>query len=246
MRDNVKEFVRLVTTVVPIIEPVIEIGSFQVDEQVGYADLRSFFPGKEYIGCDMRWGPGVDRIENVEHLNFESGVVGSVLILDTLEHVQNPIVALWEIHRVLKPGGIVVMSSVMAWPIHDYPSDYWRFTPQSFEFLLERFETRLVYVQGQKAFPHAIFGLGRKAGGDPEVAEAMANKLSPMNREESGFTITTDGASVVAKSPTIVAGAAVIPILGTGIVTRSGKYYLFDRHLPARLLSGLRHRVLGT
>ena len=45
--------------------PVLEIGSYQVEGQEHIADLRSLFPGKEYVGTDFRAGPGVDRVENV-------------------------------------------------------------------------------------------------------------------------------------------------------------------------------------
>jgi len=54
MRQNVKEFVRVVSATLPIPEPIYEFGSFQVDRQLGFADLRPLFPNKEYVGCDMR------------------------------------------------------------------------------------------------------------------------------------------------------------------------------------------------
>ncbi|MFQ5937729.1 MAG: hypothetical protein ACE5LB_15100, partial [Acidiferrobacterales bacterium] len=44
------------------------------------------------------------------------------------EHVQSPFVAVQEAGRVLKPGGVALLASVMNFPIHSFPSDYWRFT----------------------------------------------------------------------------------------------------------------------
>ena len=43
--------------------PVVEIGSYQVVGQEGFSDLRPIFGGKQYIGCDMRPGIGVDWID---------------------------------------------------------------------------------------------------------------------------------------------------------------------------------------
>ena len=84
------------------------------------------------------------------------------MIFDTLEHVENVHQAMREIHRVLEPGGMVILSSVMKFPIHDYPSDYWRFTPKAFELLLEPFAVCEVESDGDPQFPDGIYGFGIK------------------------------------------------------------------------------------
>ena len=166
MRGNIREVVRVVAETVEILEPIVEIGSFQVEGLIYSVDLRPLFPGKRYIGCDAREGPGVDRIENVHHLSFSDGSVGTILMMETLEHIETPLQAMDEIFRVLRPEGLVVTSSSMDYPVHEYPSDYWRFTPQGFDLLLRAFSPRRVYVQGHPDFPHSLVGVGKKGGGD--------------------------------------------------------------------------------
>ena len=83
MRDSVKEFVSDVIETVPLKEPIYEFGSYLVPEQIELANLRSLFPGKEYIGCDMRGGPGVDRILNLHNIDLPPATAGTVLCLDT-------------------------------------------------------------------------------------------------------------------------------------------------------------------
>jgi SAM-dependent methyltransferase len=166
MRGNIREFVRVAAGVIEFPEPIVEIGSLQVEKQVYDADLRPFFPGKAYVGCDRREGRGVDRIEDVHRLSFADSAVGAVLMLETLEHVENPLQAMAEIFRVLRPGGVVLISSCMDFPVHEYPADYWRFPPQGFDLLLGRFSPRRVYVQGHPRFPHSLVGVGTKGGGD--------------------------------------------------------------------------------
>lgn len=170
MRQNIKDFANIVSTILPIIEPIYEFGSFQVPEQIGFADLRPLFPNKEYIGCDMREGPGVDLILNLHAIDLTSESVGVVLCFDTLEHVEYPHKALEEIHRILKPNGIAVISSVMNFPIHDYPHDYWRFTPEAFKSILKPFSSSFVGFQGSKYFPHTVVGIGFK-GDIPSLTE---------------------------------------------------------------------------
>lgn len=182
MRPNVREFLRLITETINLPEPIIEIGSFQVDGQEELADIRPFFSGKEFTGCDMRPGKGVDRIENVEHLSFPDQSAGSIICLDTLEHVRDIISARNEMFRVLKPGGFIIISSVMDHPIHDYPYDYWRFTPEAFKFLLANFAPNRIFYQGFTDFPHTVFGIGTKSGCDLEsisIDQVCGEPLNP-------------------------------------------------------------------
>ena len=162
MRQSVKDYLVKVLARYPAKEPIYEIGSYRVEGQEEFADLRPFFPGKGYVGCDMRPGLGVDRVEDVHSLKIRSNSIGTLLIFDTLEHVERVHQAMREIHRILKPGGMVILSSVMNFPIHDYPSDYWRFTPKAFELLLKRFPVSEVESDGDRQFPEGIYGFGIK------------------------------------------------------------------------------------
>lgn len=170
MQPNIKDFVSIVSKQLPIIEPIYEFGSFQVSEQIGLVDLRPLFPEKEYVGCDMRAGPGVDKILNLHAIDLPSESVGVVLCLDTLEHVEYPRKALEEIHRILKPNGFAIISSVMNFTIHDHPHDYWRFTPEGFKSILKLFSNSFVGFQGNKIFPHTVVGIGFK-GEMPPLTE---------------------------------------------------------------------------
>jgi len=183
MRQSVKDYLTKIISRCPVTEPIYEIGSYRVEGQEEFADLRPFFPGKAYVGCDMRQGLGVDRIEDVRCLKIKSDSVGTVLIFDTLEHVEDVHQAMKEIHRVLKPGGMVIMSSVMDFPIHDYPSDYWRFTPKAFELLLKRFSVYEVEFDGDPAFPEGIYGFG--------IKERKRNLLNCLSRNLSKSFIST-------------------------------------------------------
>jgi hypothetical protein len=65
-------------------------------------------------------------------------------------------------HRVLRPGGLCVISSVMLFPIHAYPHDYWRFTPEGFKQLLTPFEDSWVRAIGYPELPMQVVGVGSK------------------------------------------------------------------------------------
>lgn len=182
MRPIIKEFVDVCVATLPFNEPVYEFGAYQVAGQEGFADLRSFFPGRRYVGADMRRGPGVDVILNLHDIGLPDASIGSALVLDTLEHVEKPWRAMEEIHRVLAPGGVVLISSVMNFPIHDHPSDYWRFTPEAFRSLLNPFEWALVEWAGEEAFPETVVGVGCKYAPPAASIAALRTQLAAWQR----------------------------------------------------------------
>ena len=162
MRPAISDFVRVCAAAAPLPDPVYEFGAFIVPGQESISNLRSYFPGRAYVGADMREGPGVDVLLNLHHVDLPDASVGTVLLMDTLEHVEYPHKAMDEVYRILKPDGAVVMSSVMDFPIHAYPSDYWRFTPEAFRSLLKPFRHVVVESLGRSEFPHTVVGVGFK------------------------------------------------------------------------------------
>jgi SAM-dependent methyltransferase len=174
MRHSIKDYVGVVAATLPIRGPIYELGAYQVAGQEGFADLRPLFAGIPYLGCDARPGPGVDRVTDVHDLDLPASSAGAILCCDTLEHVQFPDRAVQEMHRVLAPGGILVLTSVMNFHIHDHPHDYWRFTPDGLALLLRRFPRHRVDFAGRDVFPHTVVGVAAKDGELPLDAYVRA------------------------------------------------------------------------
>jgi SAM-dependent methyltransferase len=208
MRGNIFEFVRVLIGEIDVPEPVVEIGSFLVPNEMYPADLRPLLAGKSFLGCDFREGPGVDRVEDVHRLSFADASLGTVFMLETFEHVRDPLRAAAEVHRVVRPGGLVVFSSCMDTPVHEHPADYWRFPPQGFDLLLEGFDPRRVYVQGRPDYPHSLVGVGFK--GDVSGARASLERLDPLVRRIPG-TLTHEISPRLAPDPFRALGEELPP-----------------------------------
>ena len=193
--DHNKAFCRLVAETFDCPGPVFEFGSYQVEGQVDYADLRGLFPGKDYVGCDMRPGPGVDRVEDVSAISLPDGSAGTVLCIETFEHVFEVRRAFDEVFRILKPGGLFVITSPLNFRIHGYPDDYWRMTPNCLRRMLDALRRAADGLQGYHKFPHSVMGLGLKAPAPADFTPGPTpgHRLPRwLRRAEAGFPLARE------------------------------------------------------
>ncbi|MDG3004726.1 class I SAM-dependent methyltransferase [Paludisphaera mucosa] len=182
MRDHNKAFCRLVAETFDCPAPIVEFGSYQVEGQEGYANLRGMFAGKPFIGCDMRPGPGVDRIEDVSAVAMPDASAGAVLCLETFEHVFEVRRAFDEVFRILKPGGVFVITSPLNFRIHAYPDDYWRMTPSCLKRMMRPYDARIVGSQGFRSFPHSVMAMGIKAPAPADFQDRARDLIAGYRR----------------------------------------------------------------
>jgi len=94
-----------------------------------------------YTGIDIPQSlhkkDAVDIFANAHQLPFKKDSFDTVLCLEILEHVKQPLDVLKEIYRVLKPGGILVLSAPQNYWLHNDPKDFYRFTQQGLIELVE-------------------------------------------------------------------------------------------------------------
>jgi SAM-dependent methyltransferase len=89
-------------------------GSLDVlDVGCGTKPYESLFDGLagRYVGLDMTPGPGVDVVGSADALPFEAASFDCVLSSQVLEHVVDPRRVIEEMHRVLRPGGVALVST---------------------------------------------------------------------------------------------------------------------------------------
>jgi SAM-dependent methyltransferase len=140
-------------------DPILEIGSYQVPGQEDIADLRPLFRGKSYLGVDKRPGPGVDRVADVEALDLPDRSFGTVIAMNTFEHVPRFWRGFDEVYRVLRPDGVLLLSCPFYFHIHGHPNDYWRFTPEALDLLLADYPSKIIGRQGPRTRPAGVWAV---------------------------------------------------------------------------------------
>jgi len=90
---------------------------------------KSYFAGAtKYLGADYltdRSRP--DVVCSALEIPFRDDFFDTVTSTEVLEHVPNPLLAMREMCRVLKPGGYLVLTTPMYWPRHEVPYDFFRY-----------------------------------------------------------------------------------------------------------------------
>lgn len=122
---------------------VLDIGS-------GNSPYRSYFKNvDQYIKVDNRDYSDIDIIADItERIPLDDESIDSVVCTQVLEHIMYPEKAINEIFRVLKPGGVCLLTTHMAAPLHGEPFDYYRFTKYILLEYFKLFQTCEIKAEG--------------------------------------------------------------------------------------------------
>lgn len=98
--------------------------------------------GDQYTGVD--WGNTLHELKADiladlnEPLPIDSAVADTVISLSVMEHLREPQIFLNEAHRILKPGGKMVLQVPFMWWVHEAPYDFYRYTRYGLQYLFEK------------------------------------------------------------------------------------------------------------
>lgn len=110
-----------------------------LDIGCGGQPYREFFNHVDnYIGLDLPPSIHVDIYGDGMFLPFQEKVIDTVLCNEVLEHIPEPLKFMSELNRVLKPQGILILTTPQTWGLHLEPHDYYRYTKYGLRYLAEQ------------------------------------------------------------------------------------------------------------
>jgi len=95
--------------------------------------------------------PGVTYVGSLQQMPMvASNDYDAVFCAEVLEHVPDPLKAVGEVSRVLKKGGVFLLSVPHLSRLHEIPHDYYRYTPYGIRYMLEQngFDIVALYPTG--------------------------------------------------------------------------------------------------
>jgi ubiquinone/menaquinone biosynthesis C-methylase UbiE len=109
-----------------------------LDIGAGGDDHRTHFPNRVTLDIDPSRHP--DIVGDAQALPFPDESFDGVLCSEVFEHIPDPRKAVAEMYRVLKSDGVLILTTRFAFPVHDAPGDYWRFTPYALRMLFAQWD----------------------------------------------------------------------------------------------------------
>ena len=122
---------------------VLEVGS-------GYSSYKKYIPHIKFMTLDVDEKSKPDICCDLHDIKWDSNYFDTVIAIEVLEHLYMPEKAINEIWRILKSGGVCILSTRFIYPYHPGPKDYYRFTWDSLNFLFHRFNKVEIYHHGNK------------------------------------------------------------------------------------------------
>jgi SAM-dependent methyltransferase len=88
------------------------------------------------VSLEIDWSPEIDVTASVLELPFSDDSFDFVFSQAVLEHVTDPPLAMREMIRVLKPGGVFHCVAAFMQPLHLEPIHFFNFTPYGMELMV--------------------------------------------------------------------------------------------------------------
>ncbi len=133
----------------------VAAGSLVLDIGAGTCPYRNLFDHCEYKTHDFKQYEGeklgggkdygrIDYVSNIVNLPIETNSVDVVLCTEVLEHVPEPIEALKELIRIVKPNGRLLITAPLGSGLHQLPFHYYGgYSPEWYRYFCNKFECEI-------------------------------------------------------------------------------------------------------
>jgi SAM-dependent methyltransferase len=150
VKNWVKQSPKLFLIIGYLLGPLLPVFQIKVNQRIAHARKRENFIGinlgsgtsnygQDIINVDFFSYKNVDFVADILKLPLKEEQFDLAILTEVVEHVPDPYGLIREIHRVLKPGGELIITSPFMIGFHGSPNDFQRFTFQGLKQLLSAF-----------------------------------------------------------------------------------------------------------
>lgn len=158
--------------------PLLKAGVV-LDVGGGSAPYRHLVPHTQYLTLDVSADRHPDICCDLHQVPWQSDYFDTIIATEVLEHLYDPPQALREVFRLLKEGGVCVLSTRFIHPIHGVPNDYYRFTADGLRHLFSAFSEVRVVPLGNRLLALWLLATHNRVRGK---AKPLTLPLVPLTR----------------------------------------------------------------
>jgi SAM-dependent methyltransferase len=135
-----------------------------LDVGCGQKPYEKLFLSSQYIGLELdteenRRSKKADLFYDGQVFPFPDSEFDSIVSNEVFEHIFHPDKFLCEINRVLRPGGILLITVPFAWDEHEQPNDYARYSSFGLRSIIENHGFQILESRKSMNDIRAIFQL---------------------------------------------------------------------------------------
>ena len=139
-----------------------------------------------------------DVVADAHRMPFDDEVFEAVVVMNAFEHYRDPVRVASELHRIMKPGGRILIRTAFRQPLHERPWHFFNCTRYGLEEWFKEFETDKLHVSDNFSPGYSVAWLASEAESalrkDVSAASAEAfvasriGQFAEMWRDESKRT----------------------------------------------------------
>jgi SAM-dependent methyltransferase len=199
--DNVvaREHIMRLVEMLPTSSRVLVVGGAAVGKGTEYL----YDSGLAIASFDIYASDHTDLVADAHRIPFADASFDAAIVQAVLEHVLEPAAVVAEVHRILKPDGIVYAETPFLQHVHEGPYDFHRFTDSGHRWLFRNFElldSGVVAGAGYQALwsvDHLARNLFRSTRAGRLFRRMLAYPLQLAERRSRSTPYAVDAASCV-------------------------------------------------
>jgi SAM-dependent methyltransferase len=169
-RKNLHEFLRRELAALPDGSLILNVGAGgEIKNVINEVAARKNF---DVVSADIASERNPDCLTDISQSSFSDATFDAVVIMEVLEHIPEPQRAAFEIERILRARGTLILSTPFIFPLHDRPRDFYRYTKYGLAHLFARFDR--VAIQPRNSWAEAILVLMTRMAGEPGRSAGLA------------------------------------------------------------------------
>ncbi|MCK9283865.1 MAG: class I SAM-dependent methyltransferase [Rhodocyclaceae bacterium] len=146
----------LVTEAVTMFATALATGARVLDVGAGSGHYGALFARQNYLaidhGYEQKDRKGLSAVADIGAIPLADCSVDNAICMEVLEHLHEPMCVLLEIHRVVRPGGEVLVSTPLCLGEHMQPYDFQRYTRYALQEMFVRSGFSVLSIQPRGGF----------------------------------------------------------------------------------------------